>query len=134
MEKKQSYLSEREYQHSKDGKYDNIRQNYWEQMFGGDVMSYLLESNENFRCYLNQDEYCEEENRESGLLAFLSNEKNESRDRVGWSGKGNGKKLYFAEFYNRILDYGIGILKKILADEVRPSRRDEDYGMPSEYG
>ena len=85
-------------------------------------MSYLLESNENFRCYLNQDEYCEEENRESGLLAFLSNEKNESRDRVGWSGKGNGKKLYFAEFYNRILD------------EVRPSRRDEDYGMPSEYG
>lgn len=79
-------------------------------------MSYMNKSNENFRGYLNQDEYCEEENRESGILAFLLNEKSESRDRVEWSGRGNGKKLYFAEFYNRILDYGIGILKKILAD------------------
>lgn len=66
--KRYSYLSERKYQHSKDGKSDNIKQRYWERMFGEDVMTYLCKNSGNFCCYLSGDEYYEEENIEKGLL------------------------------------------------------------------
>ena len=34
--------------------------------------------------------------------------------RVEWNDSGNGKKLFFVEFYDRLLDYGIGKLKQFL--------------------
>lgn len=34
--------------------------------------------------------------------------------RVEWNDSGNGKKFFFVEFYDQLLDYGIGKLKQFL--------------------
>lgn len=129
--KRYSYLSERKYQHSKDGKSDNIKKRYWERMLGEDVMNYLCKNSGNFCCYLSGDEYYEEENIEKGLLTFFSDEKNVSRGRVEWNDSGNGKKLFFVEFYDRLLDYGIGKLKQFLKskDVDGYDSLDLDFGI-----
>lgn len=114
MGKKRSYLSERRYQNSIERKYDDIKLKYWEQVFGKDTLSRLLENDEKFRCYLNADKYEVEEDIAEELPEFLRNNSAVKHGRAKWMEGGAERALFFAEFYDQILEYGIDKLKKSL--------------------
>lgn len=114
MKKKRSYLSERRYRQNIDRKYDDKKLKYWEQVFGKETFSLLLENNENFRCYLNEDEYDVKEVTPEELPEFLRNVAAVKHSRVKWRKIGTERELFFAEFYDRILEYGIAKLRESL--------------------
>ena len=117
MGKNRSYLSERRYQHNIDRKYDDKKLKYWEQVFGKETLSLLLKNNEKFRCYLNADEYDVKEEITEELPGFLRNEAAVKHDRLKWEESGTERALLFAEFYDRILEYGIHKLKGFLENK-----------------
>lgn len=117
MGKNRSYLSERRYQHNIDRKYDDKKLKYWEQVFGKETLSLLLENNEKFRCYLNADEYDVKEEIVEELPEFFRNEAAVKHDRVKWEESGTERALFFTEFYDRILEYGIYKLKGSLENK-----------------
>lgn len=112
MNKKSSYLSERIYERNKHEKEDRnvAKYSYWRTIIGEKNFKYLLNNNQKFIQFLNGNEYMVEGNTIlDSLLRYLIQGKVDIKELICFE-----NRIFFPEFYYKILQYCVISLKKRL--------------------